>query len=142
MIHAILCLQGDLMESHNEYVATLGVIKTDGGGLDSVVIGSIGPAYAGSVLMNNCRSKTLNIENLDPNLELPGVAKYWLSDLIKVNRSTDELDKTRHSNHNYFVWTIALNDGSIFTWSVPFFMYTENSPRPILDLVMNDMSVR
>lgn len=121
-----------LKEHTNEYIATLGVIKTDGGGLDSVVIGSSGPSHSGSVLLNNCRA-FMSGESTVLNEETPlrGVVKYWISDVVKMKRpfSIDQAkcDEIRYSFYEYFVWTIALNDGSIFTWSAPFFVYKEGS---------------
>ena len=103
------------IDCKNDFFATIGIIKQDGG-LDSLQVNSFGPLYGSEVFHEGIRcNKYVDDKDMIKKTCLCGVVKYWNSDIIY----NTTVAPTRADGH--FVWTIALNDGSIFTWSVPYY---------------------
>jgi hypothetical protein len=84
----------------NEYIATLGVIRTPGG-LEAICLCSRGnPLFS-------------------PVADWEEISRYWLSDIVCSNNIGGS-EMLPGAGMDVFVWALRLLDGSLLAWSVPY----------------------
>lgn len=102
--------------SNSEFIATLGIFRTPGFGLDVVTISSRGPATCSQVIPGISTDQNQTAPSLQ-------VSKYWLSDVVDGSRWHAQTTGTSSLDvDSFFVWAIELFDGSLLSWLVPFFV--------------------
>ena len=126
----------DLEESKHpngasDYVATLGVVRNPGGGIDAMAIAAAGVQSVGEVV---------GPDSLRTRSEL---ASYWLADFI-VNKPVEHGVVA-----DCFAWCLEMADGSLYCWSAPSPrdpIHAEEMKRPLTDTygitVTNSSSVQ
>ncbi len=87
-----------------EYVCTLGIIRSPGGGLHGVAVTSAGATVAAPVLTHG--------------LKICDVPIYFLSDVILGGRVGESIEQ-EDTVSSYHAWTIERADGQMFCWFVP-----------------------
>lgn len=115
-------------DSH-AYVATIGLIHTDGS-LSTVCVTPFGPSFGGFVIPKSYQKDGSKSQ----------ITNYWLSDVIEgsqlQSKNKDKEDLASKVTHdNSFVWTLARNDGKVFSWRVPFFLNSEKLARANSEVV-------
>ena len=103
-----LTLEGNIKRSY-EFVATLGVVRSSGGGMDAFALSSKRITHVGQVVADYLTC------NQNKRAE---VSACWLSDVvIRSGSDTHDIDG--------FVWTIHLMNGTFLRWTVPCIVDTD-----------------
>lgn len=88
----------------DEYICTLGIIRSPGGGLHGVTVTTAGATVAAPVLIQGSK--------------ICDVPVYFLSDVV-LGAQHGEGNGKHASTSNYHAWTIEQADGQMFCWFVP-----------------------
>ena len=115
-------------DSH-AYVGTIGLIHVNGS-FSAVCITPFGPSFGGFVLTKTNRKDGSNSL----------VVNFWLSDviggdLLRPQHSEGGDCASKSMQDNFYVWTLARNDGEVFSWRVPFFVNGQNLARANTEVV-------
>lgn len=98
--------------SANEIVGTIGIIKSPGGGLDAVVLTSMGPSRISAVLESQGDDDTREA------LKCSEISSYWLSDFVHAQRSI-VTSFQENALMDLYAWAFLRADGEMLTWFVP-----------------------
>lgn len=90
-------------ESEEEFVVTLGLVRTPGG-MEAISLSSDGKAWIAAVV------------------DADEVSKHWLADVVCAS---DLVPECPHP-FDAFVWVIELMNGGLFCWSVPYLLYGDH----------------
>ena len=115
-------------DSH-AHVATIGIIHADGS-LSAVCVTPFGPSFGGLVI-----PKAYQKDGSKSQL-----TNFWLSDVIEGGQLQSKYmggeDLTsKATRENSFIWTLARNDGRVFSWRVPFFLNNQKLARADTEVV-------
>ena len=110
------------------HVATIGIINADGS-LSTVCVTPFGPSFGGCVIPKGYQKDGSKSQ----------ITNFWLSDVIEggelLSKNEDEEDTTEATHGNSFIWTLARNDGKVFSWKVPFFLNNQKLARANTEVV-------
>jgi hypothetical protein len=85
------------MPEEEEFIATLGVVRTPGG-MEAMSLDSNGKAFMASVV------------------DVDEISKFWLADIV----SGGQLSSADNHLADAFVWAMEFLNGELFCWSVPY----------------------
>ena len=124
----------DSESASSTYVATIGVMRLYGGGLDAISVCPAGVVAVGQV-----------VNSADTGFDDPlhaELSSFWMADIVSNVEIADN-----SSQLDLFVWVLQLASGRLLSWSVPYVLTVENlhymtGPTPTFPLGGRDIDSR